>query len=224
MIVWLASYPRSGNTLLRVILHRVFGAKTYSIYDDKSDIGADAALADVVGHTFHGLSQTEFCAKAGASPETFLVKTHTRPIGSWPAIYVVRDVRASVYSLWRYEQTIGGRDTSLEAVIRGQVNDGSWSDHVRSWCLGGRPDTLIARYEDLARSDAATIAAIGEFLDLEPRTDFDLTFDDLKRINPKFFHTGSNAASIEALDHRHLRLIAELHGEVMQEMGYPSLA
>jgi len=27
VIVWLASYPRSGNTLLRIVLHRLYGAK-----------------------------------------------------------------------------------------------------------------------------------------------------------------------------------------------------
>ena len=34
MIVWLASYPRSGNTFLRMVLHFVYGQKTYSLYND----------------------------------------------------------------------------------------------------------------------------------------------------------------------------------------------
>ena len=33
MIVWLASYPRSGNTFLRVVLHNVYGVATYVRYD-----------------------------------------------------------------------------------------------------------------------------------------------------------------------------------------------
>jgi hypothetical protein len=34
VIVWLDSYPRSGNTLLRIVLRRLYGAPTYGIYDD----------------------------------------------------------------------------------------------------------------------------------------------------------------------------------------------
>lgn len=31
--LWLASYPRSGNTLLRLIMNRVFGLQTASAHD-----------------------------------------------------------------------------------------------------------------------------------------------------------------------------------------------
>ena len=34
MIVWLAAYPRSGNTLLQLFLKQVFGVHTFSLYDD----------------------------------------------------------------------------------------------------------------------------------------------------------------------------------------------
>lgn len=33
MIVWLASYPRSGNTFRRIVLHRLYGVPTYVVYD-----------------------------------------------------------------------------------------------------------------------------------------------------------------------------------------------
>ncbi|MGH9425708.1 MAG: hypothetical protein ACRD2L_05300 [Terriglobia bacterium] len=32
MIVWLASFPRSGNTLVRIILNSVFGLSTSTVY------------------------------------------------------------------------------------------------------------------------------------------------------------------------------------------------
>ena len=32
MIIWLASYPRSGNTMFRMMLNKVFGSKTYTKY------------------------------------------------------------------------------------------------------------------------------------------------------------------------------------------------
>jgi len=33
-MIWLASYPRSGNTLLRVILKHCFGLSSQSVYHD----------------------------------------------------------------------------------------------------------------------------------------------------------------------------------------------
>src|SRR5262249_38743574 len=36
MIVWLASYPRSGNTLLRQVLHQCFGLSSFEAPDARS--------------------------------------------------------------------------------------------------------------------------------------------------------------------------------------------
>jgi hypothetical protein len=33
VIVWVASFPRSGNTLLRIVLHRLYGIGTSTVYD-----------------------------------------------------------------------------------------------------------------------------------------------------------------------------------------------
>lgn len=35
MIIWLALYPRSGNTFFRLLLKAAFDQSTFSIYDDK---------------------------------------------------------------------------------------------------------------------------------------------------------------------------------------------
>jgi hypothetical protein len=37
MIVWLASYPRSGNTFVRTLLHSAFGLESYSLHCDEGD-------------------------------------------------------------------------------------------------------------------------------------------------------------------------------------------
>jgi hypothetical protein len=33
MLVWVASFPRSGNTFLRIILHRLYDIQTSTVYD-----------------------------------------------------------------------------------------------------------------------------------------------------------------------------------------------
>ena len=37
MIIWVASYPRSGNTLFRLLLNRLWGLPTYSVYPRRPD-------------------------------------------------------------------------------------------------------------------------------------------------------------------------------------------
>ena len=74
MIVWLASYPRSGNTFFRVVLNSVFNIKTYSIYNDTSDIGADEKTSEIVGHQF--LPEDFNLNDARASDTIYYIKTH----------------------------------------------------------------------------------------------------------------------------------------------------
>jgi hypothetical protein len=39
MIIWLASFPRSGNTFFRTLLHALYGQNTYAAHSDP-EIGA----------------------------------------------------------------------------------------------------------------------------------------------------------------------------------------
>jgi hypothetical protein len=95
MIVWLAAYPRSGNTLVRLLLKRLFGVSTFSLYDDPADIGADPTVAHELGHRSHGLTNEGFYEMASTKPEMYFVKTHDLPRDDAPAIYIIRDGRAS---------------------------------------------------------------------------------------------------------------------------------
>ena len=38
MLVWLASYPRSGNTFSRIALNRLYGFTTTTGYDDNDPV------------------------------------------------------------------------------------------------------------------------------------------------------------------------------------------
>ena len=48
LIIWISSYPRSGNTFLRTILKNCLGQFTYSIYND-NEIGGDPDLTEITG-------------------------------------------------------------------------------------------------------------------------------------------------------------------------------
>ena len=50
-MIWLASWPRSGNTFLRTILWNCFAMKSGSVYPN--DLGGDRNLTRVIGHVEH---------------------------------------------------------------------------------------------------------------------------------------------------------------------------
>jgi len=190
MIIWLASYPRSGNTFFRVLLNSVFGIKTYSIYDDRSDIGADKKLSDVVGHEF--LPAGFNLEQARASEQTYFIKTHDGPENSRDdkVIYLLRDGRESTLSYRRYLMDYHGQSNSLRDMLRGQALFGAWGQHVSAWNPGGRENTLLVRFEELIADPQASADAIGEFTGLKPVAREIPTFRELQEKGPQFFRSG----------------------------------
>lgn len=153
-IVWLASYPRSGNTFLRTILWQCFGLRSASIYPN--DLGGNKTLEEYVGHIEHGPDkQIRF-------PENSipLVKTHEYASDNSPTIYVIRDGRAACVSLWKFDN----KSLPLEAIIEGQHLIGAWSNHIQSWNPWDRPNTLLLKYEDMTNNTPAIMNRISSFL------------------------------------------------------------
>jgi len=153
-MVWLASYPRSGNTFLRTVLRHCFNLRSASVYP--RDLGGNRALEEYVGHIEHGPRMYDELGANGLS----LIKTHEYPKDSHPAIYVVRDGRAACVSLWRfYENKI-----PLETVIEGRHRFGTWAAHVTAWNPRARPNTLLLVYEQLRDDLPGSLVKISRFL------------------------------------------------------------
>ncbi len=218
MIVWLASYPRSGNTLLRVILNHIFGLKTWSLYNDTLDLGADKATADMVGHQF--LDPNFSVAAAAADDERWLIKTHDYPEDSRKSIYIVRDGRETLTSYLFYYKNILKQEKSLSDLISGLTPFGSWSNHLSAWSPLSREDTLLLRFEDIVDNADGCIKDIATFLDIEPVSQHIPTFTKLQEVNPQFFRSGKNdtwKTVFSRVDHERFW---ELHGSTMVEYGY----
>jgi hypothetical protein len=134
MLVWVASFPRSGNTFLRILLHRWYGVHTSTVYD--VDGVAQRLGTDPVGFT----ERTASYADLRAAPEAYLVKTHRQrdadvhPDGQ--AICLVRDGRDALVSWARQasEQDPATFETHLTAMITrtGAVGTGGWGSNVLS--------------------------------------------------------------------------------------------
>src|SRR6478609_26138 len=134
MIVWLASYPRSGNTLLRTILKQSMGLSSRSDSMDEndhakegdvwaSDVGVEGILSD----------WSTFYRQACGSDEIFLVKTHRPPVDDQPAIYVVRDGRKACLSYLHFDRRFRKGTKSLAEIVVGIDRYGDWSSHYHAW-------------------------------------------------------------------------------------------
>ena len=230
MIVWLASFPRSGNTFLRLLLHHLYGVSTHDIYvdlPDPIDRSNKQDLSTLVG--YKPISSLEALAK---SDSIAFVKTHELSRDDHPAIYVIRDGRDSLTS---YAHFILSQDAPCDATLYANKflqtlrhityyndNFGGWSRNVTSWAHRKGP-TAIIRYEDLVADPLTTLDQALTSLDLELRPlseEMTLSFEDLKQISPQFFRKGKVGSHREEMPPHLEALYWKYHGRVMTEFGY----
>ncbi|HTV96590.1 MAG TPA: sulfotransferase domain-containing protein [Steroidobacteraceae bacterium] len=167
-IVWIASYPKSGNTWVRFMACNL-------LYGRQESAAAVSVLAPDIHERGRELIEG---AHAG------LVKTHFACSPSMPmvertaaAIYIVRTPEDVIVSNFFYAQrstaaapTADSRiafDQYFDAFVsnRGdprwaRLGMGSWEDNVRSWLEAPHPFPVLAiRFEDLA-ADAQRVGSM----------------------------------------------------------------
>jgi len=195
MIVWLASFPRSGNTFLRILLHRLYGITTSVVYD--VDGVARRVGEELVGYTVRSGSY-----EAMRQSETLhFIKTHRQRDDlvddADRAICLVRDGRDALVS-WARQRSEADRSQYrpiLEALIEtsSPKGTGSWGRNVLSWVQSPPTHTVQVRYETLiADPDAAAARIVGAVAPrLRLRVDPQIpSFVELQRVDPLFFRRG----------------------------------
>lgn len=191
-IVWLASYPKSGSTWLRLLLtsylrhdgslpslEGLLGspmAASRRLFDREVGIRASEVSPELVQE----LRGRLWAYRSEGSEESLFVKIHDQydptlvPHSSTKAVvYIVRnplDIVASYSHHFRVSvKEAAARLVSDSHAIGGRERYlvqriGDWSHHVNSWrCLSPLP-TVIARYEDLCDHPDDTLTTILEFL------------------------------------------------------------
>ncbi|MCB0806058.1 MAG: glycosyltransferase [Bacteroidales bacterium] len=225
-MIWLASFPRSGNTFVRNILFEVYGIES---------------------STFH--YQVDYTIDHDYDKFVF-VKTHELPDllvpadKSIPAVYIVRDGRDAMVSMAHHRKDIivPGSDfyqNLKEAIIADKGSFfGGWSENVSQWIK--RADIVI-RYEDLLADPIACVERIRHLHNLpEPDRDKLPTFEKLKFGIPKygakrdinisesekrdqanrFFRKGKKGTWKEEMPDELHDLFWSYHGETMIKLGY----
>jgi len=171
----LASYPRSGNTLLRNLLERTLNIVTGSDTRPDRNLSKDLALKhNLVGEGITSPSLTP------------VVKTHfperrgRGPFDASRVILLVRNPYDAIDSYWNmcctnthtesvvedvYDQHAG----KFRGLARSEIH--TWMDFLKYWVIDGHVDaerarlpTLIVRYEDLILQTKSVMEEVMTFL------------------------------------------------------------
>ena len=196
MIIWLASYPKSGNTLLRSILSTYFYSSDGNFkfeYLDKisqfpltnhfMSLGVDVNDDEQVFKNFIN-AQNLINQETG---KVKFLKTHSSLCKMYAcnftdfkntlgAIYIVRDPRNVVSSFaHHYNLTIDeATDIMLDnsrfmekTVKNSKVFLGSWKFNYNSWkSIENKNNYMLIKYEDLIAKKKTVLLRIFKFLDL----------------------------------------------------------
>lgn len=223
-MIWLSSFPRSGNTFFRNVLFEVYGLSSSSFYEN---------LGEPENYT-----------------EFPFVKTHLMPEDVVPAdrgiktVYLVRDGRDALVSMAYQQIQIYGskrnfRDIFIEANVAAAGSYfGGWSNNVEAWME--RADVVI-RFEDLIKDPLGQVNRVGVIYDLPEMNAEKLpTFQDLKFGQPKYgrgkrvaeseeeeldivkksFRKGKAFGWKDDLDQELQNLFWSYHRNMMEKLGY----
>jgi hypothetical protein len=210
-ILWLASYPKSGNTWIRAFLANLIANRDQPVpLNELSRYCDDESLPEryskLGGRSHQLMSVAELCALrtgvhaeiARAAPGTRFVKTHNRS-GSFDghplhnasvsvgAVYVVRISLDEAIERLAAEQLA----TATDALFVSQIL-GSWSQHVASWADHVNERIVVLRYEDLLLKPGKSFMKVARLVGLDK---------DAARIDRAIRHSSfGSLASIETRD------------------------
>jgi hypothetical protein len=190
-IVWLASYPKSGNTWVRAFLHNyIVNAETPHSINSLVDFSVAECAAAFYGPDAAGLSTEQVQKLRPAVHEQLtrlhadlvFVKTHNAhlamhgipfctPACTAGAVYIIRDPRDVALSYAAFARRsvdeiidFMADSKAANATDTNQVFEhlSSWSAHAVSWVASS--PRLLVRYEDLLGEPERYFARIIRFL------------------------------------------------------------
>lgn len=228
MIIWLASYPRSGNTFCRLVLHRAFGIHSLDTYQTPRAVDVAPNVEKPVVKS--GSSEVSSGEPTGQTEEVLFLKTHDMPKEDHPALYLVRDGRDAYVSYAHFMQEYnrvpvqkrpGGFPKMLEQLIKTDPF-GGWSANVLAWTSRAAP-TAVIRFESLIEHPVETVGEALRTIGITPPEGDDLDiprFDKLHEEFPQFYRRGQVGAWRDEMPPKLEQLFWKRHGAAMTAMGY----
>jgi hypothetical protein len=233
MILWLASYPRSGNTFFRAVLKHVYGIPSVGIYELDRELSLmEMATRQKIERVVDLLPENITpLAEMVVSERVHVVKTHELPQEDHPAVYLVRDGRDALVSHTHYllqydwKLPLEERRSHFYGALRmliETVSFGGWSGNVLAWLARTTP-TAVVKFEDLIQSPVECVEKALSRVSYHPpqrRADRTPTFGELRDADPQFFRKGRVGAWREEMPDDLHDLFWQRHAEAMERMGY----
>tara|TARA_B100001939_G_scaffold346776_1_gene366445 strand:+ start:885 stop:1724 length:840 start_codon:yes stop_codon:yes gene_type:complete len=209
MIIWLASYPKSGNTWVRSFLSAYYysdnGKFNFKLLNNIKQFPSrdffNRKILSVEDASDNWLiAQSRIKSKG----EVCFLKTHnvfgaykgknfTTSEFTLGAIYIVRDPRNVITSLMNHYSLNENEALSMINSVYRNLRDennpedysnysfiSSWANNFRSWKLSKSIETLIIKYEDLENNRFRTFKKIINFTDKLMKLNNKIDFEKLK--------------------------------------------
>lgn len=182
-IAWIASYPRSGSTWLRLLLANSFAGAPDELHLEALERVPDVITVLNSGRIFPAADRARPAVLRTPFPPQSdvmqLYRAATRKV-----VYLVRDPRdvllSSVPHLGiapPHAADFAKRFISNRGAPQWTAGWGTWLSSVMDWTEDGSPgrhfpgaELLVVRYETLRADPAATLTRVLEFLDAGPVT------------------------------------------------------
>ncbi len=209
-VIWLASYPRSGNTWLRFLLYNYFwGEPAHS---------SQVALRIPDLHKVHQRQPALDLAQRENARQIF-IKTHAPLVPEHPLlsytggfVYLIRHPRDVLLSLINYHGISGDEAVSFaRQFIQTGVDPlfpiyGPWAAHVASW-MGSKPKVVL-RYDAMRAAPEAALASVLDFIgesyqpaDLQ-RAVAACEFEQMRKAETREAQNASDKPSVFSMDRR----------------------
>ena len=189
MIIYLASYPRSGNSWLQNIFRHYFAISHSNYYMQEGDITNLSFIDDVVvgdpfiiingpqsgdrnskklAHNCGLILTPEFRKKIANDKTIYLIKTHELPYEEYFenefVIYIIRHPGAVLWSYLNFKKDFGSdSQLSLEELILGDSFVSTWDSHVNHWTTFGETNPskyLLIKYEDIGENISDLVSTL----------------------------------------------------------------
>ena len=233
--VFLASFPRSGNTWLRFQLVEILAGRSAE-FDNVNRLIPEMGI--------HGT--TPVLLPGGGR----LIKTHEPFRRNYTrAVYVYRDIRDCLLSMYSRETELKlidmELDTFLPLFLKGEASGfGAWQDHIQSWLecpLARRGDLCVIRFEEMRNNPQEALAEIVDFMgvkvdraviqaavannSLERMKEKEKRSLNLPKSNTeegRFVRKGAVGGWRSRLTEEQQRLVDQYAGFMLARLGYPT--
>lgn len=245
MLVYVATYPRSGSAILRDTVLLNWHRATSNFYatatwpeeitllpstlpsaspELTSYRHKDGPVRQMLASPGRRLLTRSMRERLADSPEHFFIKTHepppADPVEGEVAIQLVRHPAAAIISQWKLHAATHDACPPLPHFWEGSDTGGRWDRYHLAWGAAGMP-LFRRRFEDFLHAPMDLVPALADFLKLpHPERPIMMTAEEAKARNPIRNPIRGADGWMAQISVAELVQLWNRHKMVAKEMGY----